>query len=314
MTPKDRPQHKSLARASVLVPLFLRHSVIHVLLTKRPEKLRTHAGEVCFPGGKQDPEDGDDDIETALREAREEVGLDPTHIKPVCRLESLESYTGLCVTPVVGLVDPAEAAEPANLTLSKAEVEAAFAVPLGYFYDETNLISKQDIDWRGEMFEMRTYHYTAECGRTFKIWGLTAFIAHQVAMIAMSVSNEPIIGLNSVLNQQLEERRPTLSGYMLRLEESSGMGGLKSFWSRRYFVLEGEMLHQYEGDRQATRKTASATKKNRLPLVDSDVSLVPVSKEGRYEFVVGALSGRVRWHLAAQTDDERQQWIRALQI
>lgn len=312
MTSKDQPQHKTLTRASVLVPVFLRdNATLCMLLTKRPEKLRTHAGEVCFPGGKQDPEDENDDVETALREANEEVGLDPSHVTPICRLESLESYTGLCVTPVVALINPAESAELSRLTLSEEEVEAAFTVPLAYFIDETNLTSKHDVEWRGGTFELRTYHFTAACGRIFKIWGLTAFIAHQVATIALAdnyCTSDATIS-TCPAQQLLEERKFTLSGYLLRLEEGAKM---KPFWVRRYFVLDGPMLHQYEGEHQATRKASSATKKNRLSLVDSDVRRVPMSKEGRHEFVVSSLSGRVQWHLAAQTDDERNRWVAAL--
>lgn len=197
MVPKDQTQHSSLSRASVLVPLFLKHSEgdvgnedsamngkLHVLLTKRPLSMRSHSGDVCFPGGKQDPEDLSDDVKTALRETKEEVGIDSSQIVPLCRLKTLESYTGLCVTPVVALVDSEQAFDPSSLKLSENEVEVAFSVPLEFFVDETNLKNKYDVEWRGGTFEMRIYEYTSECGRIFCIWGLTAHIAHQVATIA----------------------------------------------------------------------------------------------------------------------------------
>jgi coenzyme A diphosphatase NUDT7 len=192
MSRQDRPEHNKLRRASVLVPLFLRRNgdaeevSINMLFTQRPIKMRTHPGEVCFPGGKQDHEDNEDDVVTALREAQEEVGLDRIHVQPICRLETLESYTGLCVTPVVGLIRPSHKAEPSNLTISQDEVEAAFSVPLLYFLEESNLSSKQEIPWRGGVFEVRTYHYeSSENQRTFKISGLTAHIAHQVAQLSV---------------------------------------------------------------------------------------------------------------------------------
>lgn len=313
MTPKDQAEHKSLARASVLVPLFLRESTLHVLLTQRPEKLRTHSGEVCFPGGKQDPDDSNDDVATALREAREEVGLDPANVQPLCRLETLESYTGLCVTPVVGLVNPARAAEPTSLTLSEAEVEAAFAVPLAYFCDERNLISMEKVEWRGCGFELRVYHYRTECDRTFKIWGLTAYIAHQVARIAMTNSCDQSIDPKLGIGCQLYEGQSTVTGYLFQLEEGSGVGGTKPYWVRRYFVLDGQMLHRYEGERQAEIRAVTATKKNRVLLVDSDVRIIPtLSEKSRHEFLVSTLSGRVQWHLASETDEDRQHWIQAL--
>jgi peroxisomal coenzyme A diphosphatase NUDT7 len=200
LAPKDQPQHKDLTRASILVPLFFRNDSNqqhqsnapsagqwHMLLTKRLETLRTHSGEVCFPGGKQDPEDLNDDIATALRETNEEVGIDIGHITPICRLETIESYTGLCVTPIVGIISPnAQVMDPSKLTICKDEVEVAFTVPLQYFVDDNNLSSKYDVEWRNGTFELRTYFYTSDdCNnRTFKIWGLTAYIAHQVATIA----------------------------------------------------------------------------------------------------------------------------------
>jgi 8-oxo-dGTP pyrophosphatase MutT (NUDIX family) len=196
MVPKDQEQHVSLPRASVLVPLFLKNSQdsnvddssmnrkLHLLLTKRQDSMRSHSGEVCFPGGKQDPVDLNDDVKTALRETKEEVGIDASQIAPLCRLTTFESYTGLCVTPVVAFLLSEQNMDPSSLTISEGEVEVAFSVPLEYFADETNLASKYEVEWRGGLFEMRTYEYTAECGRTFRIWGLTAYIAHQVASIA----------------------------------------------------------------------------------------------------------------------------------
>jgi coenzyme A diphosphatase NUDT7 len=198
LTPKDQEQHKDLVRASVLVPLFLHteESSAHdntsssqwkILLTKRLDTMRTHSGEVCFPGGKQDPEDQNDDVATALRETYEEIGIDSNHITPICRLGTLESITGLCVTPIVGLVHPdANVNDVSNLNICIDEVEVAFTVPLTYFLDDKNLTSIYDVEWRGSTFELRTYHYTTDgpnC-QTFKIWGLTAYIAHQVAKLA----------------------------------------------------------------------------------------------------------------------------------
>ena len=70
---KDRPQHSSLPRASVLVPLFFDEAdgtddQPRLLLTQRPMRLSSHPGEVCFPGGRQEPSDDGDDVTTALRE------------------------------------------------------------------------------------------------------------------------------------------------------------------------------------------------------------------------------------------------------
>ena len=195
MLPKDQPRHATLRRASVLVPLFWdrQGTTLHVLLNQRSKSLRTHPGWVCFPGGKQDSEDCDDDVMTALREAKEEIGLDPDHVEPLCRLPTLESKTGLCVTPVVGLVTPSSAVEPTSLTLQKDEVEVAFSVPLLYFADESNIISMEQVEWsRGGTFLMKTYNYAHEIGNspTFEIKGLTAHILQQVAKIASGIAED----------------------------------------------------------------------------------------------------------------------------
>lgn len=188
MEKKELPHHNELRRASVLVPLFERSRQVHVLFTQRPQKMKSHGGEVCFPGGKQDEEDGGCDITTALREAHEEVGLDPDHVQKIARMEAIESKHSLCVTPIVGLIEPSSAAEPSQLTLNEHEVEAAFAVPLEYFTIPENLASIQKIQYgaNGE-FLMRTYLYDdPESGRQFRIWGLTAHVIHHVAELALS--------------------------------------------------------------------------------------------------------------------------------
>ena len=197
MEKKELPHHERLLRrASILVPLFERplqqssphESNLHVLFTQRPQKMKSHGGEVCFPGGKQDPEDGGCDVTTALREAHEEVGLDPSHVQQIARMEAIESKHGLCVTPIVGVIQPPSAAEPSQLTLNEHEVEAAFAVPLEYFTIPENLALIQKIQWgNDDEFTMRTYLFDdLESGRQFRIWGLTAHVVHEVAQLAFS--------------------------------------------------------------------------------------------------------------------------------
>jgi coenzyme A diphosphatase NUDT7 len=197
---KDLPHHTELKRASVLVPLFLRdvdadmqscdateyNSNLHVLFTQRPTTLSSHGGEVCFPGGRQDEEDGGDDILTATREAFEEVGLHPRYVDAIGRMETVESKHSLCVTPIIGLINPPFKAEPSNLSLNAEEVEAAFAVPLAYFANPENCADQTVIKYgRWSDFVMRTYLFDdVDSGRQFRIWGLTAHIVHAVAQIA----------------------------------------------------------------------------------------------------------------------------------
>jgi 8-oxo-dGTP pyrophosphatase MutT (NUDIX family) len=114
------------ARASVLVPLVDRPDGLTVLLTRRTSHLRDHAGQVSFPGGRAEPHDADP-AATALREANEEVGLDPATVEVIGRLPEYTTVTHFVVTPVVGLVAP-----PLTLQLDPNEVEAAFEVPLAF--------------------------------------------------------------------------------------------------------------------------------------------------------------------------------------
>lgn len=208
LSKKDLPHHLDMKRASVLVPLFERKhdfdgessrqtsstqqykSNLHVLFTQRPRKMSSHGGEVCFPGGRQDPEDDGDDVFTALREAHEEVGLHPRYIDTIGRMETVESKHSLCVTPIIGLVQPPTEAEPSRLKMNEDEVEAAFAVPLEYFTIPENCVSKVRVKYgRGELL-MRTYLFDdPESGRMFTIWGLTAHIIHEVARLAYRKDN-----------------------------------------------------------------------------------------------------------------------------
>mmetsp|Transcript_23828 Transcript_23828/g.36830 ORF Transcript_23828/g.36830 Transcript_23828/m.36830 type:complete len:344 (+) Transcript_23828:84-1115(+) len=316
-------EYETMKRASVLIPLFLRnsrnsdgtqHKELHMLLTQRNKNLRSHGGEVCFPGGKQDAEDQKDDIVTALRETTEETGLHKDLVEPLCRLRSIEKSHGLCVTPIVGYIENSTHVEPTNLSLSEGEVEAAFVIPVSYFVDDANCHSKKDIEWRGETFVMRTFYYKAECQRTFKIWGLTAHFAHHAATIAA--------GTTKSLPLQIQSKDyPILEGYLFRLETPSNE--TKPYWSKRFYVFTETMLHQYDNKLQATRKASSANKKNRLALVQSEITLVQdgdtvenndeKTENRMYEFIVSVLQGRIQWRLGTSTKEERNRWIMALE-
>ena len=147
--------------AAVLVPVVLRDELM-VLLTQRTDTLSTHAGQISFPGGRVDPEDATP-IETAIREAEEEIGLSRTHIEPIGFLDGYRTGTGYHVTPVVALIQPTF-----ELTLHEGEVAEAFEVPLSFLMNPVNH-RQHAREWRG-----RTRSYWAIPYGERYIWGATA--------------------------------------------------------------------------------------------------------------------------------------------
>ena len=320
MQPKDWADHKTLPRASVLVPLFhskrnnITNDSLSVLLTQRPLHLSSHPGEVCFPGGKQDPEDNHNDVETALREAWEEVGLDRDGIQLLCRLATVESRGGLCVTPIVGLMEHDSAIEQVlyERQFPNDEVEAVFTVPIEFFLESSgNLADKFHVPWSGGgTFAFRTYNYSYEHHQdpkrktTYKIFGLTAHVLHQVACLAV----------HGRLNEEAEAAAPPpllMDNTTVRMEGSLWVWGGK-FWREQYCVLIGGMLHQYASQEQAESKSSTAVKKNRLPLSDVEVKILDDVDRSKRVFAISVLDGRIEWKLAAASDDLRDRWINAV--
>ncbi|NUS39560.1 MAG: CoA pyrophosphatase, partial [Lysobacter sp.] len=113
-----------------------------VLLTRRTEDLRHHAGQVSFPGGRIEPGDRDA-IAAALRETEEEVGIAANQLSPLGFLDPLATVSGFRVLPVVALVDPAYEARP-----DPREVADVFEVPLATLLDPPSLVERRG-DWRG---------------------------------------------------------------------------------------------------------------------------------------------------------------------
>ena len=162
----DRPP----ADAAVLVPLVLREHGTSVLLTQRTAHLPTHAGQIAFPGGKVDPQDATVEA-AALREAHEEVGLQPQHIEVIGRLPVYVTGTGFHVTPVVALVQPPFAIAP-----NPGEVDAVFEVPLAFLMDPANH-RRHAFDWQGGQRQWFSMPYLETLGADQVerfIWGATA--------------------------------------------------------------------------------------------------------------------------------------------
>jgi len=148
--------------AAVLVPLIDRPDGLSILLTQRASGLAKHSGQISFPGGRLEPSDPDV-ASAALREANEEVGLDPARVQVFGYLPDHIVISGFRVTPVLSLVTP-----PFTLELNPAEVAGVFEVPVSHVFDSKNHQARlrrvgdeelmlYDIPWQGQ-----------------NIWGATA--------------------------------------------------------------------------------------------------------------------------------------------
>jgi 8-oxo-dGTP pyrophosphatase MutT (NUDIX family) len=132
-----------------------------VILTVRREDLRTHGGQVAFPGGRID--DGEDVIAAALREAEEELGLDRSAVEVIGPMEPYRTVTGYVVTPVLGVVPP-------DLPLAPHEPEVAdwFEAPLGFLLEPRRQVRQS------ALFKGRQRHYYEIMWNERRIWGATA--------------------------------------------------------------------------------------------------------------------------------------------
>ena len=133
-----------------------------VILTKRPDTMRKHAGQVAFPGGRMDPDDADL-IAAALREAQEEIGLPPTAAEIIGLADIYHTITGYIVTPVVAVIPP-----DIPLVANADEVDAIFEVPLAFLLDPANH-GVQSVDWEGTERHYYEMHWNDR-----RIWGATA--------------------------------------------------------------------------------------------------------------------------------------------
>lgn len=153
------------APAAVLIPLVVRES-LGLLLTQRTAHLSTHSGQIAFPGGKVDAEDRDATA-AALREAQEEIGLEPAHVEVLGRLPEYVTGTQFHITPVVALVQPGFTLLP-----NPGEVDDVFEVPLDFLMDPVNH-RRHGFEWNGEMREWYSMPYQEGATERF-IWGATA--------------------------------------------------------------------------------------------------------------------------------------------
>lgn len=169
--------HDEFRPAAVLVPLFWKNNEVHVLLTKRSEQLKHHAGQISFPGGGFD----ESDItirQAAIRETHEEIGIENSYIDVVGYLEDIKTISGFYVTPFVAILK-----DGFNTRINPEEVAEVFSIPLSYFQDENNCEIKS-AQYKDKMINYYVYPHEKHT-----IWGVTA---------------EIIVKLTEKLNKQLQ--------------------------------------------------------------------------------------------------------------
>ena len=149
-------------RASVLIPLLESEGELFVLLTQRSEHLHSHAGQVSFPGGKQDTQDANS-LETALRETHEEIGLPPEKVEIIGTLDQILSLHYYLVTPFVALIPDDFVPIP-----NTGEIETVFKVPLTFFMNGDNHWTEE---FKTPIATVLAHHFDFQ---GYDIWGLTA--------------------------------------------------------------------------------------------------------------------------------------------
>lgn len=167
MPPGSDAQTHTASRASVLIPLFRRDDEWHVLFIRRSENENDrHSGQVAFPGGRRDPSDRDAQA-VAVREAHEEIGLDPGHVTVVHQLPEYHTISNYIITPVVATVP-----WPYNYTAQETEVNRIFSIPLAWIGDRQN-VQLRDREWpRQNGRPLKVVYFDQYDGEL--LWGATA--------------------------------------------------------------------------------------------------------------------------------------------
>ena len=161
--------HGATLRDAAVLIAFTDRPDPGVILTQRPQWLRSHAGQVAFPGGKVDPGDRDA-VDAALREAEEEIGLSRRDVLVAGTTDAYRSGSGYHITPVLGVIPPDLPLDP-----NPDEVEDWFEVPLDILFNPDNY-ARQQAHWQGQV---RRYYDMDWHGR--RIWGVTADIIVNLA-------------------------------------------------------------------------------------------------------------------------------------
>jgi len=168
--PRARVDIEGFAPAAVLVPIVSHADQPEQLLfTERRHDLSTHAGQIAFPGGKQDAEDADH-AACAVRETTEELGIEPAAIEVLGLLDDVPTPTRFIITPVV-----ARLRGPLVMVPNPAEVASVFSAPLDALADPTRYTANGTRTFLGITYEMHEYRWEPH-----RIWGATARMVYQL--------------------------------------------------------------------------------------------------------------------------------------
>jgi len=170
LNPELYDASKPLRRAAVLVPIVAWPEPT-LLLTKRTAHLRQHAGQIAFPGGRIETGDRDE-IDAALRETEEEIGVPREAVSLIGRLDTYVTRTGFEVTPLVGLLAP-----PLALKLDPSEVDEAFEVPLNF------ILAAENRQLESRIYAGARRHFFVYPYENYYIWGATAGMLSNLAEI-----------------------------------------------------------------------------------------------------------------------------------
>ena len=157
----------SFSEAAVLLPIIELHGEFQLVLTKRSQSLRQHPGEISFPGGRADPEDLDL-VQTALREANEEIALAPDDVRVFGSFVQMPTFTGFRVTSFVG-----EFTQPlSSLIINPDEIDVLIVAPLRALADE-KIYEVGERTFDGRRFTMHSFQFGSH-----RIWGVTGMMLH----------------------------------------------------------------------------------------------------------------------------------------
>ena len=166
---REAVKTENLIEAAVLVPIVERNDGLKVILTKRSNNLKQHPGQISFPGGKSEKIDKSL-VATALRETKEEIGINNKNVEILGQLSKHVTITGFKITPFIGKIRTGFSTK-----IKTSEVSEIFEVPLSYLSNPKNF-RVESVKWKGK----KRFFYSIPYG-PYYIWGATARILKNLA-------------------------------------------------------------------------------------------------------------------------------------